>query len=58
MDEVTALAQDLTEASVTYDMELYDNVRHAFATWGTNDYEPQVDLKSWNKLLEFLSHIL
>lgn len=57
MDEVTALANDLTEAGVTYDMELYGNVRHAFTPWGAGDYDPQADLKSWDELLTFLDRL-
>lgn len=46
MNDVTALAKDLTEAEVTFDMELYGNVLHSFTRWDSNDYDAQADVKS------------
>ncbi|MBV5259759.1 dienelactone hydrolase family protein [Synechococcus moorigangaii CMS01] len=57
MSEVAALATDLNEAGVTYDMEIYGGALHSFTKWDSSDYDPQADLKSWDELLEFLGTI-
>ena len=57
MDEVTALAKDLTEAEVPYSMELYGNVLHSFTPWGSKDYDAKADIQSWDELLTFLEHL-
>lgn len=55
--EVAALATDLNEAGVTYDMEIYGGGLHSFTKWDSSDYDPQADLKSWDELLEFLKTV-
>ncbi|OKH19100.1 dienelactone hydrolase [[Limnothrix rosea] IAM M-220] len=57
IDEFAALATDLTEASVDFDMELYGGVLHSFTKWSSDDYDPDADLQSWDELLEFLPSI-
>ncbi|OKH18794.1 dienelactone hydrolase family protein [[Limnothrix rosea] IAM M-220] len=53
MNEVAAIANDLTETRVTFDMELYGNVRHTLTSWGVNDYDPKTDTQSYDELLTF-----
>lgn len=54
MADVAALATDLNEAGVDYDMEIYGGGLHSFTKWSSDDYDPDADLKSWSELLEFL----
>jgi dienelactone hydrolase len=57
MSEVAALATDLNEAGVTYDMKIYGGALHSFTKWDSSDYDPQADLKSWDRMLDFLRTI-
>lgn len=57
MGEVTALVEDLNEAGVDFDLELYGGALHSFTKWSSEDYDPEADLKSWAELVEFLGTI-
>ncbi|NJN72748.1 MAG: dienelactone hydrolase family protein, partial [Limnothrix sp. RL_2_0] len=57
MSDVAAIALDLNEAGVSYDMEIYGGGLHSFTKWSSSDYNPDADLQSWSELLEFLSEI-
>lgn len=58
LSDVAALAEQLSQAGVDYDMELYGGALHSFTVWGadreTSKYDAQADLKSWNALMDFL----
>lgn len=62
MDTVAQLANELTEAGVDFDMEIYGGAEHSFTVWGADRdgsrYDPQADLKSWDALLAFLDETL
>jgi dienelactone hydrolase len=57
MEQVAALATDLTAAKIPFDLELYGGALHSFTRWASDDYDPQADLKSWDELLEFLQDV-
>lgn len=61
LSEVMALAQALSEAKVSYDMELYGGAQHSFTVWTANregaKYDAQADRYSWRSLLTFLNQV-
>lgn len=58
IEQVSDLAQAMTEAEVDFQIQLYGGVRHSFTLWGAKgdaaQYDATADLASWEALQEFL----
>ena len=57
MDEFAELSNNLTEADVYFDMELYGGLLNSFTRRGSNDYDSDTGLKSWASMLEFFDDL-
>ena len=59
MTQVAQLADELTQAGVTFNLEIYGGARHAFTVWDadrdSSRYNLQADRKSWQALMAFLA---
>ena len=47
----------LQEAGVEHDAEIYGGARHSFTVDGSRDYDASADQKSWQALTQFLEEI-
>lgn len=54
MQDVAALSNELEEANVTYEIEVYSGAPHAFTVIGSDPYQERADRKSWNAFKTFL----
>ncbi|WP_139556835.1 dienelactone hydrolase family protein [Methylotetracoccus oryzae] len=63
-DQVTALAQELTEAGADWQIHMYGHTAHAFTNPAANDpafgtvYDATADERSWQSLQSFLREVL
>ncbi len=59
MADVTQLAAELDAADVSFAMEIYGGVDHAFTVWSdANRYDGMADRRSWRSLMTFLGETL
>lgn len=54
MDELATLLNDLEEAGVEHQAEIYGGARHSFSVHSSDDYDLQADQASWAALQAFL----
>ena len=54
MEALAATLSGLTGAGVDHDAVVFGNARHSFTVWGSDDYDLEADLGSWQALTEFL----
>lgn len=61
LSQVTAAAEALSQAKVSYDIELYGGAQHSFTVWAADRegarYNAQADRHSWRSLLTFLDQV-
>lgn len=63
-DQLAAFAQEMTDASVDWQVHAYGNTMHAFTNPRANDpdrgtvYEPRADRRSWAAMKAFLAEVL
>jgi len=55
MSDVASLANQLEEAGITYEIEVYSGARHAFSVIGSDRYQKRADEKSWQAFTTFLN---
>lgn len=59
MDEFAGLAKELESAGIDHEMISYSQAVHAFTVFSNPDrYNKSADVKSWNRLVEFLDEQL
>jgi dienelactone hydrolase len=62
-DQVTAIAKELTDNHVNWEINMYGNVMHGFTNPEANDpnfgtvYSPQADMRSWRAMREFFMEV-
>ena len=57
MSDVAKLAEQLEQAKINYEIQVYSGAPHAFTVFGTDNYQQQADEKSWAALLQFLDQV-
>jgi dienelactone hydrolase len=57
MVDLASLMNQLQEAGVEHDAEIYGGARHSFTVDGSRDYDASADQKSWQALTQFLEEI-
>ena len=57
MDDLAALLNQLKEANIPHDAEVFGGARHSFTVPGSRDYDEQADEKSWDALQRFLARL-
>ena len=57
MDDLAALLNQLKEANIPHDAEVFGGARHSFTVPGSRDYDEQADKKSWDALQRFLARL-
>ncbi|WP_438995941.1 dienelactone hydrolase family protein [Candidatus Puniceispirillum sp.] len=57
MTDLAALLDQLKEANVPHDAEVFGGARHSFTVPGSRDYDAQADKKSWDALQRFLNRL-
>ncbi|MDB2390892.1 dienelactone hydrolase family protein [Alphaproteobacteria bacterium] len=57
MDDLAALLNQLKDANIPHDAEVFGGARHSFTVPGSRDYDSQADEKSWDALKRFLNRI-
>ena len=57
MEDLAALLNQLKEANVPLDAEVFGGARHSFTVPGSRDYDAQADKKSWDALQRFLNRL-
>ena len=55
--DLANLMNQLQEAGVEHDAEIYGGARHSFTVDGSRDYDASADQKSWQALTHFLEEI-
>jgi dienelactone hydrolase len=54
MDDVAALAQELENAGVPYEIQIYSGAPHGFTEFGSDRYQKHADERSWKAFSDFL----
>lgn len=54
MADLAGLLDQLQEAGVEHDAQVFGGARHSFSVWGSNDYDLDADQGSWDGLQRFL----
>ncbi|MDA0332174.1 MAG: dienelactone hydrolase family protein [Proteobacteria bacterium] len=57
MEDVAALINQLKDANVPHDAQIFGGARHSFTVQGSRDYDAQADQKSWDALQRFLAKL-
>lgn len=57
MEDLVSLINQLKDAQIPHDAEVYGGARHSFTVPGSRDYDKEADEKSWNALTRFLARI-
>lgn len=57
MDDLASLLNQLEEAKVPHDAEVYGGARHSFTVSGSRDYDQAADAKAWDALVRFLNKL-
>lgn len=58
MADLAALLDDLQDAGVPHDAQVFGGARHSFTVWGSGDYDLRADRDSWSGLLRFLDRVM
>lgn len=58
MADLAALLDELQEAGVDHDAQVFGGARHSFTVWGSDDYDLDADQGSWDALTAFLDEVL
>jgi dienelactone hydrolase len=54
MDDVGALARELEDAGVPYEIQVYSGAPHGFTEFGSERYQKRADEQSWKAFSDFL----
>ena len=54
MADLAVLMDELQAAEVPHRAEIYGGALHSFTVWGSSDYDPEADRRSWRALIDFL----
>lgn len=54
IEEVSALQQQLEQAGVQYEIEIYSGAPHAFTVFGSDRYQERAEELSWQAFLSFM----
>ena len=57
MEDLASLINQLKDANVPHDAQIFGGARHSFTVRGSRDYDAQADQKSWNALQQFLARL-
>ena len=57
MEDLAALLNQLKDAKIPHDAEVFGGARHSFTVKGSKDYDEQADQKSWDALKRFLARV-
>jgi dienelactone hydrolase len=57
MDDLASLLQQLQEAEVVHNAEVFGGARHSFTIEGSRDFDAAAERKSWDALLRFLDEV-
>ena len=57
MEDLASLINQLKDASVPHDAQIFGGARHSFTVQGSRDYDAQADQKSWDALQRFLARL-
>ena len=57
MDDLASLLNELKDAQIPHDAEVYGGARHSFTVPGSRDYDKEADKKSWDALGRFLARL-
>ena len=55
MDDLASLLNQLKDAGVDHDAEVFGGARHSFTVAGSRDYDADADARSWDALMRFLT---
>jgi len=55
MEDLASLLNQLKEAGVPHDAEVFGGARHSFTVAGSRDYDADADAQSWDALMRFLA---
>ncbi|NBQ82928.1 MAG: dienelactone hydrolase family protein [Alphaproteobacteria bacterium] len=55
MEDLASLLNQLKEAGVPHDAEVFGGARHSFTVAGSRDYDADADARSWDALMRFLA---
>jgi dienelactone hydrolase len=54
MQDVASLSEQLEQAKVPYEIQVYSGAPHAFTVFGSDAYRERADRKSWDAFTAFL----
>ena len=57
MDDLASLLQQLQEAEVVHNAEIFGGARHSFTIEGSRDFDAAAERKSWDALMRFLDEV-
>lgn len=57
MEDLASLLNQLKDANIPHDAEVFGGARHSFTVPGSRDYDEQADAKSWDALQRFLARL-
>ena len=57
MEDLASLINQLKDANVPHDPQIFGGARHSFTVKGSRDYDAQSDQKSWDALQWFLARL-
>ena len=55
MDAMAAVLNEMQEAGVEHDAQIFGGARHSFTVWGSDDYDLDADEASWDGFMSFLN---
>ena len=55
MEDLASLQNQLKDANIPHDAEIFGGARHSFTVPGSRDYDQDADAKSWHALERFLA---
>jgi dienelactone hydrolase len=55
MEDLASLLNQLKEAGVPHNAEVFGGARHSFTVAGSRDYDADADARSWDALMRFLA---
>ena len=58
MADMAQVLNEMQEAGVEHDAQIYGGARHSFTVWGSNDYDLDADEASWAGFMAFLDDTL
>ena len=57
IEDLASLINQLKDASVPHDAQIFGGAQHSFTVLGSRDYDAQADQKSWDALQRFLARL-